>query len=331
MSTLPAVPDPDAPVMTPPPGVTGPGGGTQRLRRERGEPGARGGKASLLGFLPILFLLVFGGIPIVLSLLLVLGHLGGPNSAVSGLGQGEIAGRGIGTLGAITQLFENHGFQQSIVATVAVFLVTSGIVLVAGLAITIWHRIRPSRPTALLQFLSVVPLFIPVVIASFALWSFWGDRGFADSLGQLAGLEHAFIFSGTLKGVVIAEVWVSLPFAVLLLRAGLGSVNESSIDAARDAGAGALVTAWRIVVPQIRRECLVVFCFTAVGVLGSFTVPYIIGPSSPVLLGVDAVSTFSSYNEPQQAAVIGFTIFVLAACIGCIYAIGSRRRRVPAR
>jgi ABC-type spermidine/putrescine transport system permease subunit I len=287
--------------------------------------------AGLFALLPVAFLFVFGGIPIVLSLLLVFGHTGGPNQAVSELGQHEIPGRGLGTLGAITQVLENRGFQQSVVATVVVLLVSSLVVLGIGLGLTVWHRLRPSRPVTVLQFLSIVPLFIPIVIASFSLWTFWGDRGFANSIGQLAGLRNAFIFSGTLKGVVIAEVWVSLPFAVLMLRSGLATMSDSSLDAARDAGAGTFLTALKIVVPQLRRECLVVFCFTAVGVLGSFTVPYIIGPSSPLLLGVDATNTFDSYNEPQQAAVIGFSIFVLAALIGCIYAIGSRSRRVATR
>lgn len=309
------------------------GAAPRRSGRGRGPRDAarRGGRAALLSFLPFGFLLAFGGIPIVLSLLLVLGHLGGPNRAVSELGQNEISGRGIGTLGAVIQVLRDHTFDQSVLATVVVLLVTSVLVLAVSLALTVRHRIRPSRPGAVLQFLSVVPLFIPVVIASFSLWTFWGDRGFADSLGQVIGLRHAFVESGTLRGVVIGEVWVSLPFAVLLLRSGLASMSDSSLDAARDAGAGTFVTALRIVVPQLRRECAVVFCFTAVGVLGSFTVPYIIGPSSPVLLGVDSVNTFASYNEPQQAAVIGFAIFVLAAVIGCAYAVGSRRRHVPAR
>ncbi|MGH9107477.1 MAG: ABC transporter permease [Acidimicrobiales bacterium] len=303
-------------------------GNRAKHRRERG---ARGGAACLLAFLPIGFLIVFGGIPIVLSLLLLLGHLGGPNSAVSGLGQGEIVGHGFGTLGAVTQLFENHAYVKDIIATVVVFLVTSAVVLAAAVVITVWYRMRPSRPLAVLQFLAVVPLFIPVVIASFSLWTFWGSRGFANSLAQLVGISNALVLSGRLQGVVVAEIWVSLPFAILLMRAAVATLADSSLDAARDAGAGPFTVGRRIVVPQLRRECTIVFCFTAVGVLGSFTVPYIVGPSSPLLLGVDAVDTFASYNEPQQAAVIGFTIFVLAGLIGCLYAVGSRSRRASAR
>lgn len=281
-----------------------------------------------MGYLPVAFLVVFGGIPIVFSLLLMFGHLGGPNAAISELGQGEIPAHGIGTFGAITQLFANASYRQDILATVIIFLVTAAVVLTIAAFLTFWHRLRPSKPLAVLQFLAVIPLFIPVVIASFSLWTFWGDRGFTDSLAQLAGWSNGLIFSGRIQGVILAETWVSLPFAVLLLRAGVSSLGESSLDAGRDAGAGPFTIAWRIMLPQLRRECTVVFCFTAVGALGSFTVPYIVGPSSPVMLGVDAVNTYTSYNQPQQAAVIGFTIFVLAALIGCVYALGSRSRRV---
>ena len=311
-------------------GAGAPGAPAPRARRGRrsAEGGSRGGLAGLLGYLPVAFLLVFGGIPIVFSLLLMFGHLGGPNAAISELGQGEIPAHGIGTLGAITQLFENASYRQDIFATVMVFVVTAAVVLAIAALLTFWHRLRPSKPLAVLQFLAVIPLFIPVVIASFSLWTFWGDRGFTNSLAQLAGWSNGLIFSGRIQGVILAETWVSLPFAVLLLRAGVASLGDSSLDAGRDAGARPFTIARRIMLPQLRRECTVVFCFTAVGALGSFTVPYIVGPSSPVMLGVDAVNTYTAYNQPQQAAVIGFTIFVLAALIGCVYALGSRSRRV---
>jgi len=301
-------------------------GPSRHVRRRLRAEGKRGGLASLFAFLPLIFLAVFGGIPIILSLLLMLGHFGGPNSAISQLGQGEIPGHGVGTLGAITQMFENHAYQQNMIATVIVFMISGVVVLAIAATLTLWQRLRPSRAMSALQFLAVVPLFIPVVIASFTLWTFWGDRGFTNSSAALLGASHSLIFSGKLQGVILAEVWVSLPFAVLLMRAGVSTLGDSSLDAARDAGAGLFTVALRIALPQLRKECIVVFCFTAVGVLGSFTVPYIVGPSSPLMLGVDAVNTFSDYNQPQQASVIGFTIFALAGLIGAIYAIGSRGR-----
>ncbi|MHB1534942.1 MAG: ABC transporter permease [Acidimicrobiales bacterium] len=301
--------------------------GSAKDRREVPAEARRFRPVGALALPPVGFLIVFAGLPIAFSLLLILGHLGGPNAALSQLGQGEIAGHGVGTLQAIKGVITNTGFGQSLVATLVVVALSSIIVLAAATALSLWHRLAPTAATAALVFLGVVPLFIPVVISSFALWSFWGDRGFADSLAAAFGVHHGLVLSATLKGVVVAEVWVSLPFAVLLLRAALAALPSSSLEAARDAGASNLAVARRIVLPQIRRECTVVFCFSAVGILGSFTVPYIIGPASPLLLGVDAVDTFNAFNRPQQAAVIGFVIFVLAGFIGAIYALGTHQRR----
>jgi ABC-type spermidine/putrescine transport system permease subunit I len=311
------------------PPVGTPGRGRRAGRGSRTDV-HKAGLTAVFAYFPVAFLAIFAGVPIVFSLLLVLGHLQGPNAALSLLGQGEIAANGLVTFRPISELLRDSDFQANVVATVVVVVISSAVVLVSASTLTLWHRLRPSRATAVLQFLSVVPLFIPVVIASFALWTFWGDRGFANSLGALAGLHRAFIYSASLKGVVIAQVWVSLPFAVLLLRAGLVSMSDRSLDAARDVGAGPIRIATQIILPQLRTELVVAFCFTAVAVLGSFTVPYIIGPAKPLMLGVDAVDTFTSFNEPQQAAIIGFTIFAIAAMIGCFYALSQRRGRVSA-
>ena len=59
--------------------------------------------------------------------------------------------------------------------------------------------------------------------------------------------------------------------------------------------------------------------FTAIGVLGSFTVPYIIGPNSPRMLGPAMTDAFQSFNEAQQATVMAMEVFALAAGIGYLY------------
>jgi ABC-type spermidine/putrescine transport system permease subunit I len=54
-------------------------------------------------------------------------------------------------------------------------------------------------------------------------------------------------------------------------------------------------------------------------VLGSFTVPYLTGPSAPNLMGPSMANFFSAFNQPQQAEVMAIIVFVLAAGIGTAY------------
>ena len=70
---------------------------------------------------------------------------------------------------------------------------------------------------------------------------------------------------------------------------------------------------------QGRTDIGAVATFTGIYVLGSFTVPYLTGPSAPNLLGVSMQQFFGSFNQPQQAEVMAMIVFVLAAGIGTIY------------
>ena len=74
--------------------------------------------------------------------------------------------------------------------------------------------------------LSVVPLFIPVVIASYAMLVFYASDGFMRSLAYHAGW-HGFPTLGyTLWCVVLAEIWVNVPFGVLMMSSGLNCGAE---------------------------------------------------------------------------------------------------------
>ncbi|MGB4136695.1 MAG: ABC transporter permease subunit, partial [Microbacterium sp.] len=114
-------------------------------------------------------------------------------------------------------------------------------------------------------------------------------------------------------------VWTSLPFAVLMVASGLQGIPDAIIEAARDAGAGFLRIVFSILIPMAFVPIVIAATFTAIGVIGSFTVPYFTGPNSPTMLGVMLTSYFTSYNEPQQSVVMAFTIFIAASAIGAFY------------
>jgi ABC-type spermidine/putrescine transport system permease subunit I len=64
---------------------------------------------------------------------------------------------------------------------------------------------------------------------------------------------------------------------------------------------------------------LIVTTFTGIGVLGSFTVPYLLGPNAPTLLGVTMTNYYQSYNEPQLSSAIAVLVFIMAAGLGALY------------
>ncbi len=293
------------------------------MRRTRVAARSSGQPRAVLGFVmalpPLLLIAVFAGLPIVLAVGYSLGHTGGLNSVTASYAQHQhVATSGWGTFAAYREMLATGRFRTDVAVTVLVTLLSTAVVLVLALGIALNLRLRGGRVAGAIAALGVIPLFIPVVIASWAILTFYSTDGFIRSVFAQVGLD-APALGFKVVTIVIGSVWTSLPFAVLMVSSGIQSVPDAVIDAARDSGAGLLRTTRSVILPMAFIPIVIATTFTAIGVLGSFTVPYFTGPNSPRMLGVDIQNYFAAYNQPQQAIVIAVTIFVLASGIAVLY------------
>jgi ABC-type spermidine/putrescine transport system permease subunit I len=263
--------------------------------------------------------LLFVGFPVVLALAFSLGFTGGLNSIVSMIGLNvHKADAWWGTFAAYQEVFSNPQFLADLGVTILVTLVSAVIVLFMAMGIGLYLRMRGGWLANVLSGLAVIPLFIPVVIASWAILTFYSGDGFIRSIFAQFGLQGP-TWGFTVVAIVIGSVWTSLPFAVLMIASGLQAIPDAMIETARDAGAGFVRIAVSIMMPMAFVPIVIAGTFTAIGVIGSFTVPYFTGPNAPTMLGVSLTSYFTSYNQPQQSIVMAFTIFAAAAAIGAFY------------
>ncbi|GGD32564.1 hypothetical protein GCM10010915_11140 [Microbacterium faecale] len=267
---------------------------------------------------PVVLIALFVGLPVLLSIGFSFGMTGGLNSTAAAIGQNVYEADGLVTLDAYAQLFADVRFGRDLGATVFVTLVTTVVTLALAIGIAVILRLRGGWTGAVLSGIGIVPLFIPVVIASWAILTFYSGDGFVRSVFAQFGLD-APVFGFTITGVVIASVWVNLPFALLMSTSGMQAVPDALIDAARDAGASTLAIIRSVLVPMAGIPLVIAATFTAIGVLGQFTVPYFTGPNAPQQLGVDISKYFQSFNQPQQAAAIAVVVFVIASGVAALY------------
>ena len=268
---------------------------------------------------PVILLALFVGVPAVLAIGFSLGHTGGLNSTIASIGLNtREATSWWGTAQAYVDVFTDPRFTRDLGVTVGVTVVSTVIVLALALGIALNLRLRGGRLASVFAGLAVVPLFIPVVIASWAILTFYSGDGFVRTVFALVGLTGP-TWGYTTVAVVIGSVWTSLPFATLMAISGVQSIPDAMIEAARDAGASSFAIVTRILVPLSAIPLVIAATFTAIGVLGSFTVPYFTGPNAPSMLGVDISKYFQAFNHPQQAIVMAVVVFVLASGIAFFY------------
>lgn len=280
-------------------------------------------RSAVAGFLlalpPVLVITLFVGVPVVLALAFSVGFTGGLNSVAAAVGQNVHRADGaVPTFAAYGDVFATEAFWQNLALTLVVTLVSTLLVLALAGGIGLYLRLHGGPLSRLLSAIAIVPLFVPVVIASWAILTFYSADGFLRSLFAQVGLEGP-VWSYSAITIVIASAWTSLPFAVLMITSGLQSVPDALIEAARDAGAGTARIVRTVLLPMSAVPIVIAVTFTAIGVIGSYTVPYFTGPNAPTMLGVALANYFTSYNQPQQALVMAFTVFLAAAGIGALY------------
>ena len=277
-------------------------------------------KGILMVLPPVAVVGVFIGLPIVAAALYTFGYVGGPNSAVSTLAQGQVLGKHGGlTLGAYRSVANGGYFTQSLAATVWITLLSVVVVGVMSWGIAFWARVSGSRLARVGSTLAVVPLFIPTIIGAYALLTFYDGTGFWKSILYLVGWHSAPALGYTNTVVVIGQVWTNLPLGVLLMASGMSAVPDSLIESARDAGASRIRAGLSILWPLCLLPTVITVTFTAISVIGSFTVPYLTGPNANTMLGVTMTQYFVAYDRPQQADVMAVAVFVISAAIGATY------------
>jgi sulfate transport system permease protein len=157
-----------------------------------------------------------------------------------------------------------------------------------------------------------LPFAVSPVIVGVALILFWGDDGWL-------GGAIPVIFS--LPGMVLATIFVTLPFVVREVEPVLREIGTEQEEAAATLGAGRRQTFWRITLPAIRVGVIYGVVLTVARALGEFGALTVVaggvpGESQTLTLLVharyiDDHNTFGAYSA--STVLMGLAVLTLVA------------------
>jgi len=212
--------------------------------------------------------------------------------------------------------------------TLRVTLETVALQYIICFPIALYLRFSHSRLTNVIHILALFPLFVPGIILAFALIRFTITHGLLETLLSKFGVTGYVTPYLTTTGSIIGLVWEGIPFTVLILSAAMVQVDDSLLESARDVGANGWQIFWRILLPLIRNAVVIVFALEFLGILGSYTVPYLLGPAEPEMMSVFMQRTYAEIHAPLQAQTQAVITFIIAAIAGYFYVrtVASRQR-----
>ena len=259
------------------------------------------------------------------------------------IGEGEQTAGGLSFMRYST-FFQDKSSLTNLWFTINVTLVSLVCLFAICYPLALYLRFSKSRLSNLVQGIALLPLFVPGIILAYALAQFLGARGPINEVVKFAGikplLDAGYRLMGIAgyrfpylkpEGIVIGLIWESIPFTVLVLSAGLGQIDDSMIESARDVGANNWQIFMRILLPLTQRSATIAFCLNFIGIFGSYTLPYLLGPAAPQMMGVFMQHTYSEYLAPREAETQAVITFAVCLLVGLLYIRTISRQNAQAR
>ncbi|WP_416825317.1 ABC transporter permease [Ectobacillus polymachus] len=213
-------------------------------------------------------------------------------------------------------LFTDPSMVSNIKFTLMITVISTILVLGLAYGLACYLRFSKGWMANLINRLYLIPIFIPGVIAVYGFINFYRDNGW---VARFIGQQNMPSIIYNEPGLIMINIWFNIPFTTMLLVSALSAIPDSMIESARDVG----VKKWQIftkfLLPLSYRTLLVGITFVFMGIIGSFTAPFLIGKNAPQMLGVSMQQHFSQFNEVGQASAIAVFLFVMCAIVGSFY------------
>ncbi|MFM9861230.1 sulfate ABC transporter permease subunit CysT [Pseudoxanthobacter sp. M-2] len=172
-----------------------------------------------------------------------------------------------------------------------------------------------------------LPFALPTAVAGIALTALYAGNGWIGQLFAPFGIKIAY----TQIGIVIALIFIGLPFVVRTVQPVLEEIDREREEASATLGANRRQTFWRVVLPTLAPALLTGFALAfarAVGEYGSVifiagNIPYVT-EIAPLLI-VIRLEEFDYAGATAVAAVMLGISFLMLLAINLIQAWARRR------
>jgi multiple sugar transport system permease protein len=184
-----------------------------------------------------------------------------------------------------TKVLGDEAFQHSVGVSVVFTAACIFLQFFIGLALALFF-VRPFPGSGTLRALLVIGWLLPgVVTGSLFKWLLDGDSGVFPYIVSSLGLgEHAWLTSpdGALWAAVFTNVWVGIPFNMILLLPGLQAIPHSLYEAASIDGANAWQRFRYITWPLLRPVTLSVLVLGVIYTFKVFDLIFVLTGGGPV-------------------------------------------------
>lgn len=225
---------------------------------------------------------------------------------------------------SLGNLLDDRAVRTALRLSLLTSVITTVLAVILGVPLA-WILARTELPgRRFVRALCTLSMVLPPVVAGVALFLALGRRGIVGGpLADAFGVTLPF----STAAVVIAQLFVAMPFLVLTVEAALRALDGSAEEAARTLGASEWLVFRRVTLPSVRAAVVSGIVLTWARALGEFGATITFAGSLPGTTRTVPLATYLALeNDPDQAVLL--SLVLVAVSFGVL--IGLRERWVGA-
>lgn len=231
------------------------------------------------------------------------------------------------TLVNFKKIFATEEFFIAMKNTIVFVIIGTPLELLAGLILALLINNKfPLR--GIVRSIFIIPLAVPAIVTAiiiFILFDFPGGH-----INHLLQGHYAFI-PGILNEPVnfrssawfalgismLGKIWRDMPISMLILLAGLSSIEEDQYEAASSMGASTWQKFRLITMPLLVPSIISVLLLRSIEMWKEFIFPFILAQNYP-LLGTFIESLYHDRHHPEEAAVVALVLVICVFITGLL-------------
>jgi sulfate transport system permease protein len=191
--------------------------------------------------------------------------------------------------------------------------------LVFGLIVA-WVLVRYEFPgRRIVDALVDLPFALPTAVAGIALTALYAPNGWLGSLLEPLGIRIAF----TPTGIVVALVFIGLPFVVRTLQPVLDDLDREVEHAAATLGASAFQSFTRVILPALRPALLTGFVLAFARAVGEYGSVIFIAGNMPMISEITPLLIVTKLEQYEYAEATAIAVVMLVLSFALMLAINS--------
>jgi len=192
------------------------------------------------------------------------------------------------------------------------------------------------RLSGVLRGMFLIPWLLPLIVsASTWSWMLNSDSGIVNSVLQAFGIGQINWLTSpgmALVSVIIANIWLGIPFNLVILYSGLQNISPDIYEAASLDGASGWKRFWHITFPLLRPVSAITLLLGLIYTLKVVDVIWIMTTGGPG--DVSTTLAVWSYREAfgtgqpafSPASAVGNLLILIALAFGVLYLYVQRRQ-----